>query len=82
MLGVRFARWAVLAQLQTRLNTAITRRIVVVGFARRALETGQVILGHNWFGWSRRPGSNRRPTVYKTGALPAELRRPIELAVF
>lgn len=24
---------------------------------------------------SRRPGSNRRPPVYKTGALPAELRR-------
>jgi hypothetical protein len=26
-------------------------------------------------GQSRRPGSNRRPPVYKTGALPAELRR-------
>ncbi len=26
-------------------------------------------------GWSRLPDSNRRPTVYKTVALPAELRR-------
>src|SRR6184192_1923518 len=25
--------------------------------------------------WSRRPDSNRRPAVYKTAALPAELRR-------
>ena len=86
-----FARSTKLRELKPRLDRLfIFRRVIVELAALGTLQFDEIVLGHSVVSrasrrtsgransikiWSRWPGSNRRPTVYKTVALPAELHR-------
>lgn len=70
-----FALWRVtkFRHLKTRFERLLVfGRVIFDAAAGRALELDEIILGHTVIKvlWSRRPGLNRRPTVYKTAALP------------
>ena len=45
-------------------------------YSQNRLKFGEFAWNYLWHFWCRLTESNRRPSVYKTAALPAELNRP------
>jgi hypothetical protein len=70
---------AALSRIFATSSTISLRYTWIVLFLSLSIRTGSIFSWHNKssFFWSPRTGSNRRHPVYKTGALPAELRRLI-----
>ena len=86
MRRVLFAPAAIFGQLDAGLQFLVFAGIITDALADGAFHFDEIVLGHREvlilpyrlnFGNSRLAGSNRGPTVYKTVALPTELRRLI-----
>lgn len=85
MESMLFAPLTVLFHLKSTFEGLLVFEAVIVGaLAHRAFQLNKIILGHSSIlfmriflptAWSRWSDSNRRPSLYKSVALPTELHR-------